>query len=85
MSTRRDLLRPAIRLGFALSAVAIALAFALDALGGVAPAFLLAAVAATGLATSWVATGRAMRAVPLPVSTHRRTVVAVRRHVPHAA
>lgn len=85
MSTPRDLLRPAIRLGFALSAVAIALAFVLEALGGVSPVFLVAAVATTGLATSWIATGRAVRSVPIPVAAHRRTVVVIQRHVPHAA
>ena len=68
MNTRRAPLRSVIRLGFVLSATAVALAFVLDSLGGVSPAFLVAAVAATGFTTSWILAGRELHAEPIRVA-----------------
>ena len=63
MDIRREALGAAVRLAFVVSAVAVLLAFVLDATGNLHPERLVIAVAVVGFVSSCLMTGRVWRTV----------------------
>ncbi|MEO6652342.1 MAG: hypothetical protein ABIP17_06770 [Ilumatobacteraceae bacterium] len=63
MELRRATYGAAIRLGTVFSIVAVIVAITLESIGDVSVWALVAVVAITGFATSWVQTGRVRREV----------------------
>ncbi len=65
MELRRATYGAAIKLAMVFSTVAVIVAVTLDAIADVSVGAMVAVVAVTGFATSWVQTGRVRRAVAL--------------------
>jgi hypothetical protein len=80
MEIRRATYGAAVRLALVFSAVSALVAMMLDALGEVSTTRLVVAVAAIGFATSWVQTGRVVRAVETRAH-HRVTVMPLRQPI----
>ena len=74
MELRRATYGAAIRLGTVFSTVAVIVAITLDSIGDVSVGAMVAVVAVTGFAASWVQTGRVRRAV-LVRPAHRVTMM----------
>ena len=79
MELRRATFGAAIKLAMVFSIIAVVVAVTLDAIGDVSVWAMVAVVAITGFATSWVQTGRVRRHVA--VRPHHRVSV-MRLHHP---
>lgn len=80
MELRRETFGAAIKLGIVFSTLAVLVAITLDVIGDVSVIGLVAVVAVTGFATSWVQTGRLRRAA-LVRSAHRVTSMPLHHRV----
>lgn len=80
MELRRATYGAAIRLGTVLSTVAVIVAITLDSIGDVSVGAMVAVVAVTGFAMSWVQTGRVRRAA-LVRPMHRVTMMPLTNRV----
>lgn len=79
MELKRATFGAAVKLAMVFSIIAVVVAVTLDAIGDVSVGAMVAVVAITGFATSWVQTGRVRRAVAL--RPHHRVSV-MRLHQP---